>query len=55
MKCNIDATFSSHSNRTGIGICICDEGGVFVLARTNNFSAIYPVDIGEALGLYHAF
>ena len=54
MKCNVDATFSSHRNKTGIGICIRDEGGVFVLARTVSFIGVYPVDIGEALGLYHA-
>jgi len=54
MKCNIDAAFSSHRNKTSISICIRDEGGVFVLARTISFFGVYPVDIGEAMGLYHA-
>jgi len=36
MKCNIDAAFSSHHNRTGINICIRDEGGV-VFAKTVSF------------------
>lgn len=54
MKCNVDVAFSRHRNKTGIGICIRDEGGVFVLARTISFIGVYPVDIGEALGLYHA-
>jgi len=53
MKCNIDAAFLNHHNRTGIGICIRDEGGVFVLAKTISFVGVYSVDIGEALGLYH--
>ena len=30
-KCNIDASFASHLNRVGIGICICNELGQFVL------------------------
>jgi len=34
MKCNVDAAFSSQHNKTGISICIRDENGVFVLART---------------------
>ena len=54
MKCNIDAMFSDLRNRTGIGICLCDKCGVFVLAKTISFVGVYSVDIGEALGLYHA-
>ncbi|KEH15167.1 hypothetical protein MTR_1964s0010, partial [Medicago truncatula] len=34
MKCNVDAAFSSQGNKTGVGIFILDEDGVFVLART---------------------
>jgi len=49
-KCNIDAAFSSHSNRTGIGICVCDSEGTFVLAKTVTYPCIVPVDVGEALG-----
>jgi len=51
LKCNIDATFSAHRNRTGIGIRLRDEEGVFVLAKTVSYDGVYPVDIGEALGL----
>jgi len=47
MKCNVDAAFSSHHYKTEIGICIHDEGGVFVLARTISFIGVYPVDIGK--------
>ena len=35
MKCNVDAAFSSQRNKTGVGICIRDEDGVFVFARTD--------------------
>jgi len=54
MKCNVDVAFSRHRNKMGINICIHDEEGAFVLARTVSFFGAYPVDIGEALGLYHA-
>ncbi|CAJ2660552.1 unnamed protein product [Trifolium pratense] len=33
MKCNIDASFSSLNNRVGIGVCIRDEFGAYVLAK----------------------
>jgi len=54
MKCNVDAAFSSQHNKTSVDIFIRDEDGVFVLVRTVAFIGVYPVDIGEALGLYHA-
>jgi len=53
-KCNINAAFSSHSNRTGIGICVRDSEGTFVLAKTVTYPFIVPVDVGEALGLHSA-
>jgi len=53
-KCNVDAAFSDQFQRTGIGICVRDESGTFVLAKVQQFGHIYPVAIGEALGLYHA-
>jgi len=33
-KCNIDASFSTSLNRVGLGMCLRDDDGVFVLART---------------------
>ncbi|MCI45659.1 cytochrome P450, partial [Trifolium medium] len=33
-KCNIDASFSPQLNRVGIGMCIRDDEGRFVLAKT---------------------
>ncbi|CAJ2641086.1 unnamed protein product [Trifolium pratense] len=53
-KCNIDASFSTILNKVGIGVCVRDDQGSFVLAKTEWFSPIMNVDIGEALGLLHA-
>jgi len=53
-KCNIHASLSTSTNKVGLGMCIRDEEGRFVLAKTMRFSPVYSVDIGEALGLYHA-
>jgi ribonuclease HI len=53
-KCNIDASFSEVSNMVGIGMCIRDENGTFVLAKQEFFSPICEVHIGEALGLLSA-
>jgi len=36
-KCNIDASFSQSMNRIGIGICVCDDDGAFVMAKTMSF------------------
>ncbi|MCH81405.1 cytochrome P450 [Trifolium medium] len=54
-KCNIDASFSPGLNRVGLGTCIRDDQGSFVLAKTEWFSPICEVDMGEAQGLLRAF
>ncbi|GAU25475.1 hypothetical protein TSUD_71290 [Trifolium subterraneum] len=48
-KCNVDASFSIRRNRTEIGICIRDDQGSFVLAKTEWLSPILDVDTGEAV------
>jgi hypothetical protein len=53
-KCNIDASFSSISNKVGIGMCIRDAHGSFVAARTKWIEPILDVEIGEAIGLLSA-
>jgi len=53
-KCNIDASFSKHLNKVGLGMCIRDEHGTFVLAKTDWFSPICEVHIREAIGLISA-
>jgi hypothetical protein len=47
MKCNIDAAFFSHRNRTDIDIYIRDEGGVFVLAKTVSFMVYIRLILGK--------
>lgn len=54
MKCNVDASFSASRNQFGIEMCIRDDEGQFVLAKTMWFALMCSVDAGEALGLYHA-
>jgi hypothetical protein len=54
MKCNIDVSFSSSLNKVGTGLCIRDEDGSYVLAKIVWFSPFCSVEVGEALGLYHA-
>ncbi|GAU38731.1 hypothetical protein TSUD_208420 [Trifolium subterraneum] len=53
-KCNVDASFSRSRNKVGIGVCIRDDQGQFVLAKTEWYSPILDVDTGEALGLLSA-
>ena len=54
VECNIDAFFYKLSNRVGIVVCIRDENGTFVLAKTKWFSPICKVHVGETLGLLSA-
>jgi ribonuclease HI len=54
LKCNVDAGFSVATNRTSISICVRDDDGAFVLAKTISFDVVHSVHVGEALGLYHA-
>jgi hypothetical protein len=54
LKCNIDASFSEFLNKTGIGICIRDAEGTFVLAKTLHFSPRCSVPLGEAMWLFFA-
>jgi hypothetical protein len=50
-KCNIDVSFSQQTNKVGIGVCIRDDSGTFVLAKTECLTPFCEVHIGEALGL----
>jgi ribonuclease HI len=53
-KCNVDASFATQSNRVGLGMCIRDDEGRFVIAKTMWISPLCNVSLGEALGLFHA-
>jgi len=50
----MDASFSHQLNRTGICICIRDETGNFVLAKSIHISPMCSVASGEALALFYA-
>jgi len=54
LKCNIDASFSQSLNHIGIGICVRDGEGAFVLVKMVSFSPLCEVPVGEALRLYNA-
>jgi len=54
VKYNVDASFSEHYNRVGIGMCLRDEFGMFIGAKTIWLQPIMSVDIGEALRLQAA-
>jgi ribonuclease HI len=40
--------------RIGIGICVLDSQGTFVLAKVVSDPCLCSVDVGEALGLHNA-
>jgi hypothetical protein len=54
IKCDIDASFFSSWNRIGICICLRDEDGVYVLAKTMSLSHKHAIEVGEALGSFYA-
>ncbi|XP_024634509.1 uncharacterized protein [Medicago truncatula] len=53
-KCNVDASFPNNSNKVGFGMCIRDSDGNHVRSKTMCFYPFCSIDVGEALGLYHA-
>jgi len=54
-KCNVNVSFFNFLDRVGVGVCIRDDQGAFVLAQTRWFSPMLDVDIGEALGLLNVW
>lgn len=53
-KCNLDASFWKARNKKGIGMCLRDEDGRFISARTEVVTPFLRVHEGEALCLRHA-
>jgi len=51
-KCNIDTSFSTSLNMVGLGMCLRDDDGAFVLARTKWFAPLCDIDVGEVVGLH---
>lgn len=54
VKCNIDASFPSQSNKIGIDVCIRDEKGQFILAKTKWITPQCDIHVGETLELLSA-
>jgi ribonuclease HI len=54
VKCNTDAAFYEHRNSMGIGLCIRDDEGTFILAKVILVSPVCSVHMGEALALFYA-
>lgn len=50
----MDAAFFKNQNKTGIGLCIRDEYGHFIQARTSWMSPVMMVHEGETMGLLDA-
>jgi hypothetical protein len=50
VKCNVDASFSKPLNKVGIGMCLRDEFGMYMGAKTMWFQPLMDVRIGEAVG-----
>jgi hypothetical protein len=48
-KCNVDASFSLNRNKVGLRMCIRDDHGGFVAARTQWLEHILDVEIGEVV------
>lgn len=53
-KCNIDASFSSELGRTSFGMCISDQNGQLVLAKTDWVPYYLAILEGEATGFLKA-
>lgn len=51
IKCTVDASFPDVENKVGIGICVRDECGISLGARTQWISPILDVSKAEAMGL----
>ena len=50
----MDVSLSDKLNRTDIGMCIRDEEGVSVLAKTISLPILHIVNVGESMGLFYA-
>jgi len=54
LKCNVDASFLESMNCAGYELCIRDEEGNFIKAKTLWSNPVCSSDVGEAMELYHA-
>jgi len=49
-SCNIDFSFSTPLNNVGIGLCLKDDEGCYVLAKTAWFSPLCMVETEKVVG-----
>ncbi|AES96841.1 hypothetical protein MTR_5g042170 [Medicago truncatula] len=54
LKYNVDASFSQAGNRTCIGMCVRDDDGAFVLAKTMSFLLYVEFNRQQANEVTHA-
>jgi len=50
----VDASFSVELNKIGIGMCIPDKEGVFILTKCIPLPVLHTINVGEALSLFYA-
>lgn len=53
VEINVDATFDSIGNKTGFGVCIRNDQGIFLLGRTSIFTLALLPHEGEALDFHY--
>lgn len=49
VKHNVDASFSPTENTSGVGICLRDDCGIFIVSHTFSFQLICDVQLGDAM------
>lgn len=54
ITCNLDAAFHNALNRTSYGLCLRDDEGRFLLAKSGWIDLLLHVEEGEALALLFA-
>ncbi|MCI81593.1 replication protein A 70 kDa dna-binding subunit, partial [Trifolium medium] len=53
-KCNVDAGFHQELNKTGVGWCLRDHTGSFMIARTHWSDGKCSIVEGEVIALLEA-
>lgn len=54
MICNVSVSFSAHTTNVNICMCIQNEHGEFVFAKTKWFTPHCAIHVGMAIGLFQA-
>lgn len=51
VKCNVDASFFHHEQKTEVGLCLRDDFGAYIMAKSVRWPHLLSVREGEAEGL----